>query len=579
MTVCRWTKIKDESCKKLRKMPHDDKNTPPKKIMVIMPDGKVIEPAGKKIMVIMPDGRVMEPSIVMTIDDLRDKQKTVFRMFGGSPQMIMSAKEALMVDISEVLKETFGTKLEVMGQYKTDILVYYAPNAFSGDQQRAITVANQVYADRLKQLEVERREHMAAISRLKSLYENEKGKSVQFAAMANQFRLHTLSDNEKEQLVTRARSEAMEMVEEAVKSIEAEKADLERTLEQLAQQLSDTITISQHSEEMERLKQEYDDVNKRAMLVRPAAVLDNLPLEQQQEYTRHLPKVSDQQGNPRMFDLAQVLKLKDGEPGLTEGSHVLVRFQPADEVKFFIGRLFFNDTKDYVCLGQGFEITSGVYKGQDKGEIPSDEEVLGILSKNPLHVQIYLEAVRNSSIQTVQFWLHDLKAGQLLEIQSIDQTIGDLQESQMHIAHQRTYEQGPAEAECQAEESILEQQSEVDEEMLAVKRLIVGPLASKYVPDEMEWRKKMSLARDKLQKEIAQRELKKLKVKKQNEVQAIYETVSRLLFDEEMVGRANVNLKKYPPQMMALREKINDRVGERIKHDAGLLKKLLDDIK
>jgi hypothetical protein len=30
---------------------------------------------------------------------------------------------------------------------------------------------------------------------------------------------------------------------------------------------------------------------------------------------------------------------------------------------------------------------------------------------------------------------------------------------------------------------------------------------------------------------------------------------------------------------MALREKINDRVGERIKHDAGLLKKLLDDIK
>ncbi|MDO9391708.1 MAG: hypothetical protein Q7U71_08045 [bacterium] len=559
-------------------MPPENKNTPPKKIMVLMPDGKVIEPSGKQIMVIMPDGRVMEPSTIMTIEDIRDKQKTVFRMFGGSPQMIMSAKEALMVDISEVLKEAFGTKIEVMGQYKTDILVYYAPNAFSGDKQRAITVANQVYADRLKQLEVERREHMAAITRLKTLYENEKGKSIQFATMANQFRLQTMSDNEKEQLVTRARSEALEMVDEAVKSVEAEKADLERTLEQLAQQLSDTITISQHSDEMENLKQEYGDVNKRAMLVRPAADLEDLSLEQQQEYSRRLPKLSDQQGNPRLFDLAEVLKLKEGEQGLCEGSHVLLRFQPGDEVKYFIGRLFFNDTKDYVCLGQGFEITSSVYKGKAQGEIPSDEEVLGILSKNPLHVQIYLEAVRNSSIQTVQFWLHELKSGQLLEIQSIDQVIGDLQESQMHIAHHRDFEQEQVEAECGAEDSILEQQSTVDEEMQAVKRLIVTPLASKYVPDEMEWRKKESLARDKFQKEIAQRELKKLRDKKRTEVQTIYETVSRLIFDEEMVGRSNVNLKKYPPQIMALREKIGERAGERIKHDAGLLKKLLEEI-
>ncbi len=559
-------------------MPSENENTQPKKIMVIMPDGKVIEPAGKKIMVIMPDGRVMEPSIIMTIDDLRDKQKTVFRMFGGSPQMIMSAKEALMVDLSEVLKESFGDKLEVVGQYKTDILVYYAPNAFSGDKQKAIAVANQVYADRLKQLEVERRDHMAAISRLKALYEKERGKSVQFANMANQFRLQTLSDKDKEQLVTQARSEALEMVEEAVKSIEAEKADLERTLEQLALQLSDTITIAQHSDEMERLKQEYDGVNKRAMQVRSVADLDDLSLEQQQEDLRRLHKLSDSKGEERLFDLAQVLKPGQDQQGLKEGSHVLVRYQPEEEVGFFIGRLFFNDTKDYVCLGQGFEITSSVYKGKAKGEIPSDEEVLGIIGKNPLHVQIYLEAVRNSSIQTVQFWLHDLKAGQLLEIQSIDQIIGDLLESQMHIAHQRTYEQGPTETGCGAEESILKKQAMVDEEMQAVKRLIVTPLASKYVPDEMEWRKKEALARDKFQKEIAYRELKKLKDKKRSEVQAIYETVSRLIFDEEMVGKSNVNLKKYPPQIMALREKISDRVGERIKHDAGMLKKLLEEI-
>jgi hypothetical protein len=45
-----------------------------------------------------------------------------------------------------------------------------------------------------------------------------------------------------------------------------------------------------------------------------------------------------------------------------------------------------------------------------------------------------------------------------------------------------------------------------------------------------------------------------------------------------MVGKANVNLKKYPPQIMALREKISERTGERIKHDAGLLKRLLEEI-
>jgi hypothetical protein len=36
---------------------------------------------------------------------------------------------------------------------------------------------------------------------------------------------------------------------------------------------------------------------------------------------------------------------------------VLVKYRPADETKYFMGRLFFNDTKDYICLGQGFEIT------------------------------------------------------------------------------------------------------------------------------------------------------------------------------------------------------------------------------
>jgi uncharacterized protein YrzB (UPF0473 family) len=542
--------------------------------MVIMPDGKVIEPAGKQMLVIMPDGRVMEPSVLLTVEDLRDKQKTVFRMYGGSPQMMMSAKEALMVDISEVLKQAFGEKIEVIGQYKTDILVYYAPNAFGADKQRSITVANQVYADRLKHLESQRREHIAAIERLKALYEKEKNKTLEIAGLATQFKQKALTDDQKEQLIAKARGEALEMVEEAVKSIEAEKADLERSLQQLEQQLSDTISLAQHSEEMERLKQEYDQVNKRAMLVRPAANLGDISPEQQREYAQSLPKLTDEQGNPRLFELSQVLKLKEGEQGLSEGSHVLVRYQPGEETKFFIGRLFFNDTRDYVCLGQGFEITAGV--NHREGGAPDDEDVLSNLRKNPLHMQIYLEAVRNSSIQTVQFWLHDLKAGQLLEIQSIDELVSDLQQAQMKIAHQRTYEHEVPEIQETSPET--EQPVLVDEELQEVKRLMVTPLASKYVPDEVELRKKLAAATDTLQKELAQRERKKLRDKKRAEVMGIFETVAKLLNDEEMVGRKNVNLKKYPPQIISLRDKISDRSAERIRDDKNMPARLLADL-
>jgi hypothetical protein len=527
------------------------------------------------MLVIMPDGRVLEPSVLLTVDDLRDKQKTVFRMYGGSPQMMMSAKEALMVDISEVLKQAFGEKIEVTGQYKTDILVYYAPNAFGADKQRAITVANQVYADRLKHLEGQRREHIAAIDRLKALYEKEKNKTLEIAGLATQFKQKALSDDQKAQLITQARQEALEMVEEAVKSIEAEKADLERSLQQLEQQLSDTISLAQHSEEMERLKQEYDQVNKRAMLVRPAADLSDISPEQQREYAQSLPKLTDDQGNPRLFDLAQVLKLNEGEQGLSEGSHVLVRYQPGEEVKFFIGRLFFNDTKDYICLGQGFEITAGV--NHREGGAPNDEDVFNNLRKNPLHMQIYLEAVRNSSIQTVQFWLHDLKAGQLLEIQSIDGLVSDLQQSQIRIAHQRTYEsEAQPSPECLPEAGT--QPAEVDAELQEVKRLMVTPLASKYVPDEVELRKKLSAAADRMQRERVERDIKKLKEKKKAEVMGIFETVARMLNDEEMVGRKNVNLKKYPPQIISLREKISEPTAERIRNDKGMPEKLLSEM-
>ncbi len=530
--------------------------------------------ASHKIMVILPDGRAMETSIVLTIDDLRDRNKTVIRMHGGSPQMIMSAKESLMVDVSEVLKGLLAEKVEVVGQYKTDVLVYYSPTAFSADQKRAIEMANQVYSQRLMQLEKQRRFHLEAIARLKSLYEQERQKSVEFTALADQAKEKTMGPEEREQLVMQARREAMEMVDVAIKAVEAEKADLEKTVQVLAGQIKDTISIAQHSEEMERLKTEYDQVNKRAMMFWTKADYDLLTPEQLQDMSRLLPKIKDERGNERLFDIVQVLKLAPGEAGFREGTHVLAKYRPAAETKYFIGRLFFNDTKDYVCLGQGFEITSGVYGSEERSEVPPDEAVLEFLGKNPLSVQIYLDAVRYSSIQTVQFWLHDLKAEQLLEIQSIDSIIYDLMKEQMKIAYVRTYEID--EELYQPEEpAAAPDERPADRELESIKRLVVQPIVLKHMPDEQEIRKRLAAAQDKMLRERCARELKSLGLKKAGEITAIFETICRMLRDEELVGRGNLNLKKYQPSVIEIHKRLSDGQKERIRKDQRLLESIL----
>lgn len=530
--------------------------------------------ASHKIMVILPDGRAMETSIVLTIDDLRDRNKTVIRMHGGSPQMIMSAKEALMVDVSEVLKGLLADKVEVVGQYKTDVLVYYSPTAFSADQKRAIEMANQVYSQRLIQLEKQRRFHLEAISRLKALYEQERQKSVEFVALADQAKEKGMTPEEREQLVMQARREAMEMVDVAIKAVEAEKADLEKTVEVLAGQIKDTISLAQHSEEMERLKTEYDQVNKRAMMFWTKADYDRLTPAQLQDMARLLPKLKDERGNERLFDIAQVLKLGPGEAGLKEGTHVLAKYRPAAETKYFIGRLFFNDTKDYVCLGQGFEITSGVYGGEDRSQAPPDQAVLEFLKKNPLSVQIYLDAVRYSSIQTVQFWLHDLRAEQLLEIQSIDHIIYDLMKEQMKIAYVRTYEIAD-ELDQQEESSLGAEERQVDQELESIKRVVAQPIVLKYMPDEQEVRKRMGAAQDKMMQERCLRDLKGLQAKKVAEVTAMFAAVQRMVKDEELVGRGNLNLKKYQPSAINIYYQLPEALKERIRNDQQLLESII----
>ncbi|OGF01573.1 MAG: hypothetical protein A2509_02995 [Candidatus Edwardsbacteria bacterium RIFOXYD12_FULL_50_11] len=540
-----------------------------------MTAGKKQTPQGK-IMVIMPDGKVMEPSIILTIEDLRDKEKTVMKMFGGSPQMTMSAKEALMVDISEVVANLVGDRIELAGQYKTDTLVYYAPTAFSGDKERAITVANKVYAQRLMKLEKERRDHTVAIARLKDLYESERNKIGLLTAKILEVKNSGVSEEKNQQQVSQAREEAMKMAEETILAIENEKKDLEQTVDQLEALLHDSISIAQHSEEMERLKTEYDEVNRRAMRYRPSENLSQLSREQKQELAKLLPKLKGTDGNDRYFDLRQVLKIKDRQSGLLEGTHVLVKYRPADETKYFMGRLFFNDTKDYICLGQGFEITSGVYTGRDRKETPTDESVLQYLNMNPLSVQIYLEAVRNSAIQTVQFWLHDLRAEQLMEIQSIDPLIVQLMKDSMKIAHERAYEVNATCDEPQPSDPRTEEdRGMVDPVLAAVKKAVAQPLAMKYVLDEQDLKKRINQASDQMQKEALARQLKRLQGKKHGEIRALYESLKKMLMDEEMVGPDRINFKKYVP-ILELRKKISESMAERIKRDDKLPDSILD---
>lgn len=560
----------------------NEHNGQPDKIMVIMPDGKVHEVSSKKISVITPDGKVQEAGIVLTIEGMRDKEKTVFRMHGGSPQMIMSAKDALMVDISGVIAKMIGDKVEVAGSYQTDLLVYYSPTAFAADKERAIAVANKVYAQRLMALEKERRDHAAAVSRLKKLYEEERAKGGKLMHKVLEVQHSSMTDQQKEQMVAAAKEESMKIAEDTIAAIEAEKADLERTMAQFEQLLSESIPITQHSEEMERLKSEYDAVNRRAMFYLPLSELALLPPAHHKILSPFLPKVKDDFGGDRLFDLATVLKLKAGQSGLHEGSHVLVKYKTAYKISYFLGRLFYNDTKDYVCLGQGVDITSGVYSiKRDQPESVAkydyaDEEVLRFLEKNPLQTQIYLDAVKNSSIQTVQFWLHDLKADQSLEIQEIDELMDELmRQNAIMISYTRTYEQNETFVHAMGGEAGQEPCDEADPVLDRIRRVVIQPISQRYIADEQEIKRRIALAADKREQDILVRQHKTLQKKKQADITALMANLRQLLLDEEMVGRTNVKRSKYGPQI-EVRDKLGPAEAERVRDDPDLLAALLE---
>jgi hypothetical protein len=122
------------------------------------------------------------------------------------------------------------------------------------------------------------------------------------------------------------------------------------------------------------------------------------------------------------MDLEEIIQLKPNEKeGLVEGQHVLIVTENGKR-KVEIGRLYFNDTKDYICLGQGLDI-SRIMQG-----IPelTEAEAVRIVKNDNLQIPTYLMAVTDLASQTAQLWLHKIKKGQKVRIYSIDGPINEL---------------------------------------------------------------------------------------------------------------------------------------------------------
>lgn len=377
----------------------------------------------KPIKIILPDGRELEAGVVLTIDDLRDRKKTVLRMLGGSPQMILGAKDGLVLEDAGDLAPALGDKVEVIGRHRTDMVVYYSPQAFSQDKEKLIATVNTLYANRLAELEKERDALRDQLDRSAGLTGD--GAPIQprpatpTTLSPNEF----LTEDERAIEVIKVRKESTRIIMETVMNAEAEKQKLTERIKALERELAESVSAAQYSEEMERLENEFYTVTNRAMIMVRNEDLRSMNPQDYSHLREYLPMLVDQNGGQRLLDIPQIADRPQGEPGLCEGTHVLVRYRPAQENKYFLGRLFFNDRQDYLCLGQGVEITSGVY-----GEEPRDREVeIGrvreYLAGRPMSLLVYLDVLRNSSSQTVQFWLHYLGDDQVLQIWPVDDLI------------------------------------------------------------------------------------------------------------------------------------------------------------
>jgi len=372
------------------------------------------------IKIIMPNGQVIERDVVLTLDNVGDPTKTTFRMYGASSQMLLSAKNAAVIDFSDLVNMLLSEKIEVQGNYKTDLTVYYAPSAFGGE--KAVNAVNGVYADRLRKLEKtvnELREHKSDSSDFKLSYNKAQKEIFDLKRKINVLARLAKSgnglpaQNGKEEIVSKQEYQDLEkrlnesdqlnenynlmMVDYENRLLEKEKE-----VEQIGEQLLQSISPAQHSTEMERLKDEYDGVNQRAISGKPALITKG--------------------GIRRYMDLEEIVQLKPNEKeGLVEGQHVLIVTENGKR-KVEIGRLYFNDTKDYICLGQGLDI-SRIMQG-----IPelTEAEAVRIVKNDNLQIPTYLMAVTDLASQTAQLWLHKIKENQKVRIYSIDEPINEL---------------------------------------------------------------------------------------------------------------------------------------------------------
>lgn len=377
----------------------------------------------KPIRIILPDGRELEAGVVLTIDDLRDRKKTVLKMLGGSPQMILGAKDGLVLEEVGEIADGLADKLEVVGRHKTDMVVYYSPHAFSQDKEKLITTVNALYANRLAELEKER-ERLAQQLNQASLLAPQGTVLPQSAAVPSSLSPNEfLTEDEKAIEVIKVRKESTKIIMETVLSAEAEKQRLLERIKALEQELRESVSVAQYSEEMEQLENEFYTVTNRAMINIKNEELKKIPPQDYQHLREYLPMLTTPDGGDRLLTIPQIAALTSGQEGLHEGTHVLVRYRPAQENKYFLGRLFFNDRQDYICLGQGVEITSGVYGDQARDHEVPVSTVREYLAGRPMSLLVYLDVLRNSSIQTVQFWLRYLGEDQVLEIWPVDDLI------------------------------------------------------------------------------------------------------------------------------------------------------------
>lgn len=377
----------------------------------------------KPIKLTLPDGRELEAGVVLTIDDLRDRKKTVLRMLGGSPQMILGAKDGLVLEDAGEVAPALGDKVEVVGRHRTDMVVYYSPQAFSQDKEKLISTVNTLYANRLAELERERdslRDQLDQAGNLAKPHADVQTRPVTPTTFSpNEF----LTEDERAVEVIKVRKESTRIIMETVMNAEAEKQRLAERIKSLELELRESVSAAQYSEEMERLENEFYTVTNRAMIMIRNEDLKKIAPEDYRHLSDYLPMLVTTDGGERLLDIPQIADRPQGETGLSEGTHVLVRYRPAQENKYFLGRLFFNDRQDYLCLGQGVEITSGVYGEQARDREMPVEQVRKYLAARPMSLLVYLDVLRNSSIQTVQFWRHYLGEEQVLQIWPVDDLI------------------------------------------------------------------------------------------------------------------------------------------------------------